>query len=81
MEVVVAETQKEEQVEQEEIRHFHVLAVDDSKLDRKILEQLLTVSSYQGIFFFFQDSVCVKGNYFYHTWVFPEHPPLGLFIG
>ncbi|KAL8166120.1 hypothetical protein V2J09_007619 [Rumex salicifolius] len=38
---------EEEVKEEEKRRHFHVLAVDDSKLDRKILEQLLTVSSYQ----------------------------------
>ncbi|XP_073275758.1 two-component response regulator ARR17-like [Primulina huaijiensis] len=29
---------------------FHVLAVDDSRLDRKLLERLLTVSSYQVTF-------------------------------
>ncbi|XP_010243491.1 PREDICTED: two-component response regulator ORR9-like [Nelumbo nucifera] len=28
-------------------QHFHVLAVDDSLIDRKLLEKLLTVSSYQ----------------------------------
>ncbi|PIN00301.1 hypothetical protein CDL12_27197 [Handroanthus impetiginosus] len=31
----------------EEKQHFHVLAVDDSQIDRKLLEKLLTVSSYQ----------------------------------
>ncbi|XP_073146684.1 two-component response regulator ORR5-like isoform X2 [Henckelia pumila] len=32
----------------QEIKHrFHVLAVDDSHIDRKLLERLLTVSSYQ----------------------------------
>ncbi|XP_073023254.1 two-component response regulator ARR17-like [Primulina eburnea] len=33
---------------EEKIKHrFHVLAVDDSQIDRKLLERLLTVSSYQ----------------------------------
>lgn len=36
----IADTQQSEE-------HFHVLAVDDSLIDRKILEKLLTVSSYQ----------------------------------
>ena len=30
-------------------QHFHVLAVDDSLIERKLLERLLTISSYQGI--------------------------------
>lgn len=38
-------TQQQKQLEQ----HFHVLAVDDSLIDRKLLEKLLTVSSYHGI--------------------------------
>ncbi|CAI9778084.1 unnamed protein product [Fraxinus pennsylvanica] len=38
--------QKQEE-EEEEKQHFHVLAVDDSNIDRKLLERLLTVSSYQ----------------------------------
>ncbi|KAL7128359.1 hypothetical protein ABFS83_14G311000 [Erythranthe nasuta] len=33
--------------EEEEKHNFHVLAVDDSNIDRKLLERLLTVSSYQ----------------------------------
>ncbi|CAL5384907.1 unnamed protein product [Camellia sinensis] len=33
--------------EEEEVQHLHVLAVDDSLIDRKLLERLLTVSSYQ----------------------------------
>ncbi|KAH7834779.1 hypothetical protein Vadar_019679 [Vaccinium darrowii] len=44
------ENQKEEQEQEEEKgeeQHFHVLAVDDSLIDRKLLERLLTVSSYQ----------------------------------
>lgn len=32
---------------------FHVLAVDDSLLDRKLIERLLKTSSYQGNFLFF----------------------------
>lgn len=28
---------------------FHVLAVDDSVIDRKLIERLLKTSSYQGI--------------------------------
>ncbi|XP_073285825.1 two-component response regulator ARR17-like [Primulina huaijiensis] len=33
---------------EQKIKHrFHVLAVDDSQIDRKLLERLLTVSSYQ----------------------------------
>ncbi|XP_038726016.1 two-component response regulator ORR9-like [Tripterygium wilfordii] len=40
----VEEQQEEE--EQEE-QHFHVLAVDDSVVERKLLERLLRVSSYQ----------------------------------
>ncbi|KAJ6709362.1 TWO-COMPONENT RESPONSE REGULATOR ORR4 [Salix koriyanagi] len=39
------EQQKEEEEEEEE--HFHVLAVDDSFIDRKLLERLLKESSYQ----------------------------------
>ncbi|KAL0369266.1 UNVERIFIED_CONTAM: Two-component response regulator ORR4 [Sesamum calycinum] len=37
----------EEEEEEEKQQHFHVLAVDDSHIDRKLLERLLTVSSYQ----------------------------------
>ncbi|XP_052202135.1 two-component response regulator ORR10-like [Diospyros lotus] len=40
-----AEEEEEEQHIQEQ--HFHVLAVDDSTIDRMLLERLLTVSSYQ----------------------------------
>ncbi|KAK4433705.1 Two-component response regulator ORR4 [Sesamum alatum] len=36
-----------EQHDEEKQQHFHVLAVDDSHIDRKLLERLLTVSSYQ----------------------------------
>ncbi|XVE95499.1 hypothetical protein REPUB_Repub02eG0102900 [Reevesia pubescens] len=36
-----------QQQEQQENHHFHVLAVDDSVIDRKLLEKLLKVSSYQ----------------------------------
>ncbi|XP_073288309.1 two-component response regulator ORR4-like [Primulina huaijiensis] len=36
---------------EQEIEHrFHVLAVDDSRIDRKLLERLLTVSSYAVTF-------------------------------
>lgn len=38
---------QEEEEEEEEVQHLHVLAVDDSLIDRKLLERLLTVSSYQ----------------------------------
>lgn len=31
---------------------FHVLAVDDSNLDRKLIERLLKTSSYHGNFIF-----------------------------
>lgn len=31
---------------------FHVLAVDDSIIDRKLIERLLKTSSYQGILVF-----------------------------
>ncbi|KAL2503581.1 Two-component response regulator ARR9 [Abeliophyllum distichum] len=37
----------EQEQQEEEKQHFHVLAVDDSNIDRKLLERLLTVSSYQ----------------------------------
>ncbi|XP_021806558.1 two-component response regulator ORR4-like isoform X2 [Prunus avium] len=39
--------QQQQQEQQEEEQHFHVLAVDDSLLDRKLLERLLRGSSYQ----------------------------------
>ncbi|MBA0775504.1 hypothetical protein Gotri_010646 [Gossypium trilobum] len=35
------------QQEEEEEQRFHVLAVDDSVIDRKLLEKLLKASSYQ----------------------------------
>ncbi|KAL7086210.1 hypothetical protein ACP275_14G324900 [Erythranthe tilingii] len=38
---------KQHNEEEEEKHNFHVLAVDDSNIDRKLLERLLTVSSYQ----------------------------------
>jgi two-component response regulator (ARR-A family) len=41
--------QQRDQEGKEEEKHFHVLAVDDSFIDRKLLERLLKVSSYQGI--------------------------------
>lgn len=34
---------------------FHVLAVDDSLIDRKLIERLLKTSSYQGTFNFLVD--------------------------
>ncbi|CAA2981241.1 two-component response regulator ORR9-like [Olea europaea subsp. europaea] len=37
----------EQEQEEDKKQHFHVLAVDDSNIDRKLLERLLTVSSYQ----------------------------------
>lgn len=37
---------------QEQEQHFHVLAVDDSLIDRKLLERLLKGSSYKGIYSF-----------------------------
>lgn len=40
--------QQEKQPQQQQQETFHVLAVDDSLIDRKILENLLRVSSYQG---------------------------------
>ncbi|KAL5559635.1 hypothetical protein UlMin_035846 [Ulmus minor] len=40
------EEEHEHEQEQEE-QHFHVLAVDDSLIDRKLLEKLLKVSSYK----------------------------------
>ncbi|MBA0866749.1 hypothetical protein Goshw_024078 [Gossypium schwendimanii] len=42
--------QEEEEImqqEEEEEQRFHVLAVDDSVIDRKLLEKLLKASSYQ----------------------------------
>ncbi|XP_048227447.1 two-component response regulator ORR9-like [Ricinus communis] len=39
--------QEQQQKQKQEQQHFHVLAVDDSLLDRKLLERLLRVSSYQ----------------------------------
>ncbi|CAA2964356.1 two-component response regulator ORR9-like [Olea europaea subsp. europaea] len=39
--------EQEQKEEEKEKQHFHVLAVDDSNIDRKLLERLLTVSSYQ----------------------------------
>uniref|UniRef100_A0A6N2MM65 Response regulatory domain-containing protein n=1 Tax=Salix viminalis TaxID=40686 RepID=A0A6N2MM65_SALVM len=41
------EKRKQQKVEEEEEEHFHVLAVDDSFIDRKLLERLLKESSYQ----------------------------------
>lgn len=42
--------QQRDQKGEEEEKHFHVLAVDDSFIDRKLLERLLKVSSYQVTF-------------------------------
>ena len=43
------EEEEEEEVvqqqQQQQQQHFHVLAVDDSLLERKVLEKLLTISS------------------------------------
>ncbi|KAJ6685395.1 TWO-COMPONENT RESPONSE REGULATOR ORR4 [Salix purpurea] len=41
------EKRKQQKEEEEEEEHFHVLAVDDSFIDRKLLERLLKESSYQ----------------------------------
>ncbi|KAJ6405327.1 hypothetical protein OIU84_013314 [Salix udensis] len=41
------EEEKRKQQKEEEEEHFHVLAVDDSFIDRKLLERLLKESSYQ----------------------------------
>ncbi|XVE55314.1 hypothetical protein DITRI_Ditri03aG0148900 [Diplodiscus trichospermus] len=38
--------QKQQEQDQEQHHHFYVLAVDDSVIDRKLLEKLLKVSSY-----------------------------------
>ncbi|GLT49836.1 hypothetical protein SLA2020_233660 [Shorea laevis] len=38
---------KFQEEEEEQQQHFHVLAVDDSLVDRKLLERLLKISSYQ----------------------------------
>ncbi|XP_004290880.1 PREDICTED: two-component response regulator ARR8-like [Fragaria vesca subsp. vesca] len=39
--------QQEQQQQQQQQQHFHVLAVDDSVIDRKLLERLLKGSSYK----------------------------------
>ncbi|XP_065880491.1 two-component response regulator ORR9-like [Euphorbia lathyris] len=41
------EQEQHQEQDQEQEQHFHVLAVDDSILDRKLLERLLRFSSYQ----------------------------------
>ncbi|KAF9682631.1 hypothetical protein SADUNF_Sadunf05G0129000 [Salix dunnii] len=41
---------EEKYQQQTEEKHFHVLAVDDSRTERKLLERLLKVSSYQVTF-------------------------------
>ncbi|KAL9682504.1 hypothetical protein QQ045_014303 [Rhodiola kirilowii] len=51
-EVAVVETTHQEQQQQQQLqsdqeKHFHVLAVDDSLIDRKLLEKLLKISSFQ----------------------------------
>ncbi|XP_044474774.1 two-component response regulator ORR9-like [Mangifera indica] len=45
--VILLEQQHEEKQQQKLQQSFHVLAVDDSVIDRKLLEKLLKVSSYQ----------------------------------
>ncbi|KAJ6681643.1 TWO-COMPONENT RESPONSE REGULATOR [Salix koriyanagi] len=53
MESGAADTQQkheERYKQQTEEKHFHVLAVDDSLIERKLLERLLKVSSYQVTF-------------------------------
>ncbi|XP_022938354.1 two-component response regulator ORR9-like isoform X3 [Cucurbita moschata] len=42
---VEEEEEEEEEEQQQQQQHFHVLAVDDSLLERKVLEKLLTISS------------------------------------
>lgn len=42
---------------------FHVLAVDDSFVDRKLIERLLKNSSYQGINFFSSSLVLVVSKH------------------
>ncbi|KAF3446996.1 hypothetical protein FNV43_RR12176 [Rhamnella rubrinervis] len=45
---VVSDSQSQQQEEdQQQQQHFHILAVDDSLIDRKLLERLLRVSSYK----------------------------------
>ena len=39
---------KDEENHVNNAQHFHVLAVDDSIIERKMLERLLTISSYHG---------------------------------
>lgn len=47
--IIISEKQEKHHVIGE---HFHVLAVDDSVIERKMLEKLLTVSSYHGTYLF-----------------------------
>ncbi|KAK9945822.1 hypothetical protein M0R45_011318 [Rubus argutus] len=47
MEVMKSADAVDSKQEQEQEQHFHVLAVDDSLIDRKLLERLLTGSSYK----------------------------------
>lgn len=49
MEVMKSADVADYKQEQEQEQHFHVLAVDDSLIDRKLLERLLKGSSYKGI--------------------------------
>ena len=44
MELKAADVAEVQQIQQ----HFHVLAVDDSLIDRKLLEKLLRISSCEG---------------------------------
>lgn len=43
---------------------FHVLAVDDSLIDRKLIERLLKTSSYQGNFSSISLFFCELRRYF-----------------
>ena len=46
--VVVEREREEENMAVDREAQFHVLAVDDSLIDRKLIERLLKTSSYQG---------------------------------
>ncbi|GAV71960.1 Response_reg domain-containing protein [Cephalotus follicularis] len=47
IEDTLTQQKQQKQEQQQEQHHFHVLAVDDSLIDRKLLEKLLKVSSCQ----------------------------------
>jgi hypothetical protein len=57
--VNVADTQQSQK------QHFHVLAVDDSLTERKILERLLRESSCKGIYIYIY-------TYIYHDYLQPS---------